>query len=123
MILLDTSIWVDHLRHVDARVNELLDHHRVLVHPMVIGELACGRLSRRQEVLEALALLPHARVATHEEVLAMIDDRTLPGAGIGYVDAHLLAATLLSAPARLWTRDRRLADVANRLGIAAETSR
>ncbi len=120
MILLDTSIWVDHLRRGgDPRVNELLDHHQVLVHPMIIGELACGTLNRRREVLEALAWLPKAREASHDEVLALIDQRDLAGTGIGYVDAHLLAATLLTAPARLWTRDRRLAAAAAALDIGA----
>lgn len=114
MILVDTSVWVDHLRVGDPRLVELLTDGQVLGHPWVTGELALGRLSRRSEILDLLHNLPQATVATDAEVLTLITDRQLFGRGIGYVDAHLLAATLLTSGARLWTRDKRLAAVAGR---------
>lgn len=118
MILVDTSIWVDHLRAGDAELVTLLHDGDVLAHPWVTGELALGRLSQRNEVLGLLHNLPQATVARDVEVLALIDQRQLSGLGIGYVDAHLLAATILTADARLWTRDRRLGAVAVQLGLA-----
>lgn len=117
MILVDTSVWVDHLRKADPRVVELLEGGEVLVHPFVLGELACGNLRHRAEVLGLLARLPVAPIATDAETLRFIERRRLMGRGIGYLDAHLLAATALAAPAHLWTRDRRLAGVAEELGL------
>ncbi len=117
MILADTSVWVDHLRAGNVRLAALLEEGRVLCHSMVIGELACGRLARRAEILRWLRELPSAREASHGEVLRLIEQRRLMGRGIGYVDAHLLAASLLSAPARLWTHDRRLGRVAGELDV------
>lgn len=118
MILVDTSIWIDHLRTGDPRLVELLHDGRVVAHPWVIGELALGHLSGRGEVLGLLRNLPQATVATDEEVLSLIERQELFGLGIGYVDAHLLAATMLTTDARLWTRDRRLAAVADQHGLA-----
>ncbi len=118
MILVDTSVWVDHLRSGDPRLSALLEEARVLVHPWVTGELALGQLSRRREILGLLNHLPQARVATEAEVMTLVETRRLYGTGIGYVDAHLLAATLLTADASLWTRDRRLAAAAADLRIA-----
>ena len=118
MILVDTSIWVDHLRTGDPRLVGLLQNGHVLAHPWVIGELALGRLSRRGEVLGLLDNLPRATVATDAEVLSLIDNQQLFGLGIGYVDAHLLAATMLTTDTRLWTRDKRLAAVAAQHGLA-----
>jgi predicted nucleic acid-binding protein len=120
VILIDTSVWVDHLRTGDARLSGLLDSGGVLGHPFVTGELALGNLRQRGFVLSALRELPQATVATDEEVLHLIDRRTLFGLGIGYADAHLLAAVRLTAGAKLWTRDRRLQAVATQLGLAAE---
>jgi predicted nucleic acid-binding protein len=120
VILIDTSVWVDHLRTGNARLGGLLDSGRVLGHPFVTGELALGNLRQRALVLNALRELPQATVATDEEVLHFIDRRTLFGLGIGYVDAHLLAAVRLTTGAKLWTRDRRLQAVATQLGLAAE---
>ncbi|MHB8528999.1 MAG: type II toxin-antitoxin system VapC family toxin [Caulobacteraceae bacterium] len=117
MILVDTSIWVDHLRAGNMALAALLDAGRVLAHPFVIGELALGRLRQRQAVLGALADLPGAEVATDAEVLNFIDRHVLFGRGVGYVDAHLLAAARLSG-ADLWTSDRRLHSVADALGLA-----
>ncbi|HMD63516.1 MAG TPA: type II toxin-antitoxin system VapC family toxin [Stellaceae bacterium] len=119
MILLDTSVWVDHLRVGDAVLEHLLDRGAVLGHPFVIGELALGNLRQRDLVLKALRELPRATVAADEEVLHLIDRRALYGLGIGYVDAHLLAAVRLTTGARLWTRDRRLQAIATQLGLAA----
>lgn len=118
MILVDTSIWVDHLRAGDEALAGLLEAGAVLAHPYVIGELALGHLSQRGVVLGALSDLPQAEVATDAEVLHFIDRHALFGLGIGYVDAHLLAAAQLSAGASLWTRDKRLHAVAGRLGLA-----
>lgn len=116
MILVDTSIWVDHLRVGDPRLATLLDNTEVLGHPWVTGELAFGHLHHRTEILVLLNNLPQAKVATDAETMTLIEDRKLFGLGIGYVDAHLLAACLLTA-AGLWTRDRRLAEVAVRVGL------
>ncbi len=118
MILVDTSIWIDHLRAGDPELSELLRESQVLGHPWVTGELALGHLSRRSEILGLLHNLPQATVATDDEVLALIDKRQLFGVGIGYVDAHLLAATALTPAARLWTRDKRLALAAVQYGFA-----
>ncbi len=120
MILIDTSVWVDHLRRGDLALSDLLTRSQVLTHPFMIGELALGSLRHRDTVLGALRDLPQAVVAGDEEVHAFIDRHTLFGIGIGYVDAHLLASTLLTSGARLWTRDTRLRDTAVRLGIAAD---
>jgi predicted nucleic acid-binding protein len=108
LILVDTSVWVDHLRRGDARLRALLENARVLAHPFVIGEIACGSLSDRAAVLDLLRHLPMAAVAETEEVLAFIDSHRIHGEGLGYVDAHLLAAVALTPDSRLWTRDKRL---------------
>jgi len=118
VILADTSIWVDHLRHGDARLAALLEESRIVCHPFVTGELALGHLRRRAEVLALLADLPQAAAAAHREVLGFIEKHALAGSGLGWVDVHLLCAAALEH-ARLWTRDRRLAAIAARLGLAA----
>ncbi len=118
MILVDTSVWIDHLRGGDPELALLLQHGDVLAHPWVTGELALGHLSQRVEILGLLHNLPQAKAATDVEVLALIDNHQLFGLGIGYVDAHLLAATMLTTGARLWTRDKRLAVVAAQHGLA-----
>jgi len=120
MVLVDTSVWVDHLRRGDARLVALLESASVLVHPFVIGEIACGSLSDRMTVLELLKDLPAATVAEANEVLAFIDRHRLHGKGLGYVDVHLAAAVSLSPGAALWTRDKRLRAVAEALGCAHE---
>lgn len=117
MILVDTSVWVQHLRLGTSRLATLLEETRVLTHPFVIGELALGRLRKRTEILALLDNLPSLAAASHDEVLTLIEERDLAGSGIGWVDAHLLAAALLT-DAPLWTLDRRLAAVAERLDIA-----
>jgi predicted nucleic acid-binding protein len=118
VILVDTSVWVAHLRATDEMLVGLLDAGMVLAHPFVIGELALGNLGRRETVLSALSGLPPAIVATDAEVLHFIDRHTLFGRGIGYIDIHLLAAVRLTAGAELWTRDKRLRRIAVQLDLA-----
>lgn len=118
MILVDTSVWVDHLRHGDEGLSALLNNCQVLMHPFVLGELACGNLRQRAEVLSLLKDLPRATVASDEEVLFYIERHELMGRGIGYVDAHLMAAVALDGAARLWTRDKRLQTLAGAHGLA-----
>ena len=120
MILADTSIWVDHLRAGEPGLVSLLNDNRILVHPMVIGELACGNLPNRDTVLGLLGEMPAIPVATDEEVLFFIEQRRVMGRGIGYVDAHLLAAATLAQSVQFWTRDRRLVAVAGDLDLAYE---
>ncbi len=120
MILVDTSIWVDHLRAGHSTLITLLERGLVLAHPWVIGELALGHLSQRREVLGLLASLPQAAVATTDEILTLVERNQLYGLGIGYVDAQLLAATQLTPDAELWTNDKRLATAASHLGYAAD---
>ena len=119
MILVDTSVWVDHLGSGAPALSAALDRGEVLVHPFVLGELACGNLKNRSEVLDLLGKLPAAPVASDAEALAFIEHRSLMGRGIGYIDVHLLASAALAAgTARLWTRDQRLAEVAASLKLA-----
>ena len=118
MILVDTTVWVEHLRRGLPSLATLLQEGAVLIHPWVIGELACGNLRNRQQVLELLQGLPMATVASDAEVLLLIERDRLMGRGIGYVDAHLLASARLSH-CRLWTQDRRLAAVALEQGLGA----
>lgn len=106
MILVDTSVWIDHLRRGNKRLAQLLADGAVVVHPYIIGELACGHLPRRAETLDLLRLLPHIDVVAYDEVLFYVETHRLFGAGLGYIDAHLLAATEL-ADATVWTLDRR----------------
>ncbi|MEM9605519.1 MAG: type II toxin-antitoxin system VapC family toxin [Pseudomonadota bacterium] len=115
MLLVDTSVWVDHLRRNDpALVTALLDG-RVVCHPHIIGELALGSLAHRVAILTLLRALPGVTVAQDDEVLTVIEQRQLFGRGIGFVDCHLLASLLLTPGTALWTRDKRLADVAAEL--------
>jgi predicted nucleic acid-binding protein len=118
LILADTSVWIDHLRSGQDRLAALLEDGAILAHPWVTGELALGNLRDRDNVLGLIARLPHAVIATEEEVRRMIDDEALYGAGIGYVDAQLLASSRLTPDARLWTNDRRLSRVATQLGLS-----
>ena len=117
MILVDTSIWVDHLRCGEPQLTAALQECAVLSHPWVIGELACGNLRDRSRVLELLQGLPAARVASPAEVLRLIEQHQLMGRGIGFVDAQLLASSKLTH-CSLWTQDRRLADLAAALGVS-----
>jgi hypothetical protein len=118
VILVDTSVWVDHLRDGDDDLVSLLNTSQVLIHPFVLGELACGNLQNRSEVLALLKDLPRISVASDDEVMFFIERHALMGKGSGYVDAHLLASVTLDGSAQLWTRDRRLHGVAGTLGLA-----
>ena len=118
MILVDTSVWVDHLRAGAPALVAALEQGSILMHPFVLGELACGNLKNRGEVLRLLGDLPAAPMATDPEALNYIERRALMGRGIGYVDVHLLASVALAGAARLWTRDKRLAAVAADLKLA-----
>lgn len=118
MILADTSVWIDHFNSENLQLTALMDDGEVLMHPMVIGELACGNLPNRYEVLSQLDDLPVSLIATDDEVLFFIERNRLMGRGIGYIDAHLLASVAMSASALLWTRDRRLMNAAAELNLA-----
>ena len=120
MILVDTSIWIDHFRNVDHKLVDLLDNKRVLSHPFVIGELALGSQSKRRRLFGILQDLPEAVTVSVDEALHFIEVHGLAGQGIGYVDAHLLASAQLTDDARLWTRDKRLAGAAERLGLGMQ---
>lgn len=117
MILVDTSVWIDHFRQGDVELTRLLNAGQVLTHRFVIGELALGNLQNRNIIISTLQNLPQATVASDEEVLRFIERQALFGSGIGYIDAHLLAATLLSPGSFLWTRDKRLLAESVRLGV------
>jgi predicted nucleic acid-binding protein len=119
VILVDTSVWIEHFRSTSPSLTELLGGGEVLGHPFVSGELALGNLRRRDDILRALRRLLQAIGASHREVLQFIDSEALFGRGIGYVDAHLLAAARLTVGSKLWTFDRRLQAVAAQLGLAA----
>jgi predicted nucleic acid-binding protein len=118
VILVDTSVWIDHLRLGEPSLAAALEASRVMMHPFVLGELACGNLANRSEVLELLGNLPAAPTATNPEALDFIERRSLMGRGVGYIDVHLLASIALSGDGRLWTRDRRLAAAATDLELA-----
>ena len=118
MILVDTSVWVAHLRNGAPPLAAALEHGGVLMHPFVLGELACGNLKKRREVLRLLGDLPSAPQATNPEVMDFIERRALMGRGVGYIDVHLLASVALAGTARLWTLDKRLAAVAADLKLA-----
>lgn len=119
-VLADTSIWIDHFRRTDMQLVGLLDHGDVVVHPFVIGELLLGRVSKASDMLDELNLLPKATIASNDEVLELIVKRKLSGLGIGYVDVHLLASTILTVEASIWTRDKRLLAAAQSLKLAAD---
>jgi predicted nucleic acid-binding protein len=118
-VLVDTSVWVDHLRHGEALLQDLLTSGQVVTHPFIIGELACGNLAHRAEILRLLSELPTVSVASHEEVLHLIEQHRLQGKGLGWLDVHLLTSALINHTP-LWTRDRKLAVAAKNLGIAGE---
>ena len=116
MTLVDTSVWVEHLRRGSPRLRELLDDGEVLGHPFVLGEIACGNLANRHEILDLLGSLPPAAEASHAEALHALRAHRLHGKGLGWVDVHLLASALLSGAA-LWTLDAALARQARRCGV------
>jgi predicted nucleic acid-binding protein len=119
-ILADTSVWIDHFRRSDERLGALLARRAVVLHPFVLGELALGSDIKFRKVVDDLKDLPRVTVPDHDELLEFILQSRLSGSGIGYVDAHLLASALLTPDTRLWTRDKKLRVVAERLQIAAD---
>ena len=118
MILVDTSVWVDHFREGNPRLTELLNNQEVLIHPFVVGELSLGMLKNRTQILELLSRLPQAPIAEHEEVMAAVAKHSLFGVGIGWVDAHLVASSLI-ASVGLLTMDKALQSAAKVCGVIA----
>ena len=116
MVLVDTSVWVRHLREGDPDLEQLLNSGEVMCHPYIVGELACGNLNNRHEVLLLLQLLPPATLANHEEILQFIEENQLMGKGLGYIDVHLSASAVLTG-VQMWSYDRRLNEANKRLGI------
>jgi predicted nucleic acid-binding protein len=119
LILADTSIWIDHLRSENKEMRKRLHQGEIVVHPFVVAELALGSLRRRTETLALLDLLPQVRMPNLAEVRLMIEARRLYGLGMGLIDVHLIASIFVNSPALLWTRDKPLRKVAERLGIHA----
>ncbi|MXX09896.1 MAG: type II toxin-antitoxin system VapC family toxin [Nitrospira sp. SB0677_bin_15] len=118
MILIDTSVWIEHLRKGNRALAHLLNNNQVLIHPFVIGEIACGTLAHRDEVLARLKDLPALPKADESEALYCIERHQLMGLGLGYIDVHLLTATLLAPPTQLWTQDSRLKAAAKKMNFA-----
>jgi predicted nucleic acid-binding protein len=117
MVLVDTSVWVAHLRDGMVGLETLSNEGHVICHPFIIGELACGNLRNRSEILSLLQALPMAIHADHEEVMRFIEDDSLMGKGLGYIDMHLVASAILTGVS-LWTLDKRLDEVSSTLGLA-----
>ena len=118
MILVDTSIWVEHLRRGAPALVQRLEEGQVCIHPFIVGELACGTLNARRQILDLLRALPQVPVADDEEILMFIEHHRLMGRGIGYVDVHLLASAQITDGTLLWTRDKRLGEIAAEMDIA-----
>lgn len=116
IVLVDTSVWISHLRDGDIRLEILLNDGHVVCHPFIVGELACGNLKNRDEILSLLQALPIATTADDEEVLRFIENYRLMGKGLGYIDMHLLASAALSK-IPLWTSDKRLHDISMKIGL------
>ena len=116
--LVDSPIWIDHLRQGLPALRSLLEDQQVLIHPFVVGELALGQLARREYILDSLQHLPQVCQASHPEVLHLLHQKKLYGLGIGYIDLHLVAATLLTPDTQLWTRDARLIRACDKAGAS-----
>jgi predicted nucleic acid-binding protein len=119
VILVDTSVWIDHLRSPDVKLQELLQNDEVVTHPFVRLELALGSIATRDKVLADLALLPQAPIAATDELFSLVELRTLDRRGIGITDLHLVCSALFDKSIRIWTRERRLGDLADELGLRA----
>ncbi|MBV8800673.1 MAG: type II toxin-antitoxin system VapC family toxin [Alphaproteobacteria bacterium] len=120
MILIDASVWIDHIRTAESVISELVNARKVLCHPFVIGEVGTGQFRNRRLFLSDLEKLRAAELANDDEVMALIERHGLFGRGIGYIDAHLLASAFLTPEAKLWTRDKRLGEAAKEMELAAE---
>ena len=116
MVLVDTSVWVRHLREGDSDLEQLLNNGELMCHPYIVGELACGNMKNRHEVISLLQLLPLATLARHEEILQFIEMNHLMGKGLGYIDIHLAASAVLSGVPIL-SYDKKLNEVSEGLGI------
>ncbi len=116
MVLVDTSVWVSHLRHGNSKLQKLLQEGRVASHPFIIGELACGNISNRTEIISLMQALPMLDAVEHEELLLFIEHNKMMRKGLGFVDVHLLAATML-AGIPLWTQDKKLKKACSQLSI------
>lgn len=119
MILVDTSVWIDHLRKPEVELQELLHNDEVVTHPFVRLELALGSIANREKVLCDLALLPHVPVAEIDELFSLLELRKLYRRGIGVTDLHLIASALFDKTISIWTRDRRLGEIAEEFGLGA----
>jgi len=117
MVLVDTSVWVAHFREGISGLEALLDEGDAMCHSFVIGELACGNLENRAEILSLLQALPMAAHAEHEEVMHFIESYSFMGKGLGYIDMHLLASAMLTK-VPLWTLDKKLNEISSRLGLS-----
>ena len=117
MILVDTSVWIDHLHYTEEALVALLEHNAVLMHPMILGELACGNLKNRALLIGLWQDLPRIATATDVEAIQFLGIHVLMGKGLGFIDVHLLCAVALEHGAQLWTRDKRLAEIATGLGL------
>jgi len=122
MVLVDTSVWISHLRDGNAELANLLNDGRVVCHPLIVGELACGNLKDRADILAFLQLLPMSIEAEHEEVLSLIENNRLMGKGMGYVDVHLMTSAVLTGVS-VWTLDKQLAQAADGLHIKYQKNR
>jgi predicted nucleic acid-binding protein len=116
MVLVDTSVWVEHLRYGSFGLESLLNNGSVVSHLFIVGELACGNLTNRVEILTLLQALPLANHAEHEEVMHFIEDYSLMGKGLGYIDMHLLVSAILTK-VPIWTLDKKLKEVSSKLGL------
>ena len=117
MILVDTSVWIEYFRGGDEALESLLEEGQVLMHPYIMGELACGHIESRDRILQDLTDMPQLGKARDDEVLYFIESHQLMGSGIGYLDAHLLASVHLAENVRLWTRDKKLSVLADQLSV------
>jgi hypothetical protein len=120
VILVDTSVWIDHLRKPDKRLQELLQNDEVTTHPLILMELALGSIANRQEVISNLSLLPKAQVAELDELFTLVETRALYRKGVGVTDLHLIASALLEKSLLIWTRDRRLGEIASSFDIRSD---
>jgi predicted nucleic acid-binding protein len=123
VILVDTSVWIDHLRSPDVQLQKLLQNGEVVTHPFVRLELALGSIATREKVLADLALLPQAPIAATDELFSLVEVRRLYGTGVGLTDLHLLCSALFDKSISIWTRDRRLGEIADEFGVRASLPR